>query len=217
MVWFSLPRRVSRVFVSGGMAAVSLGFALLTAPTVSRAENVMDRMTRLARAGETHCADPWTYSRGLDKCICIKAGYSKQWGQCLPMEPGLADKTGAGAAGLTSALPAPSTTGALPKEKSGQGGGATQSDVASKPRVKTPMAVDPASRMEQIARAQDCLSSLGLYDGAIDGEGNEAATKAYGRFAAARGLPHGDDLVSVRAQTALQGACGQRWVSAKAE
>ena len=43
------------------------------------------RQTMLARATNPTCAAPWTYSVGLNRCICIREGYSLQWGQCLRM------------------------------------------------------------------------------------------------------------------------------------
>ncbi|MFD0986825.1 hypothetical protein [Methyloligella solikamskensis] len=203
MSCFSLRASVSRLLGAGAAGVACLLLAAVIAPASGQADSLMERMTRLARAGETACADPWTYSRGLDKCICIKAGYSKQWGQCLPMEAGqLAETSKDDSPAVTSALP-PETTGALPEKK------------APAQAVQAPE--DPAAGMEKIARAQDCLSSLGLYEGAIDGEGGKATSAAYGRFAKARGLPQSDALTSLRAQAALQGACGQRWVSAKAE
>jgi hypothetical protein len=162
---------------------------ILAASGSAQADSVAERMTKLARAGETQCAEPWTYSRGLGKCICLKAGYSKQWGQCLPITNDLA-----GAKPETE----PATTGALPEESKAT-------------------AANPAVRMEQVAQAQDCLASLGLYEGAVDGEEDGRLQKAYGRFAEARGLPVSDDIQSATARIALQGACGERWVSAKAE
>ena len=36
-----------------------------------------------ARAADTSCASPWTYSRGLRRCACTRDGYSLQSGDCL--------------------------------------------------------------------------------------------------------------------------------------
>ncbi len=189
MFCFQMRAPVMGLVTGAGLAAVILLLPILAAPDSARAESVAERMTKLARAGETQCAEPWTYSRGLGKCICLKAGYSKQWGQCLPMTNDLAGAT---------AGSEPATTGALPEE----------SKAAD---------ANPAVRMEQVAQAQDCLASLGLYEGAVDGEEDGRLQKAYGRFAEVRGLPVSDDLLSATARIALQGACGERWVSAKAE
>ncbi len=189
---FFQSRVLLRLLAACSLASLALLVPILAAPVIAQADSAAERMTRLARAGETNCAEPWSYSRGLGKCICIKAGYSKQWGQCLPV--------------------APEVTGALPEASDDDAKASRQAEAAP----ANPAAA-PAARMEQVARAQDCLSSLGLFDGAVDGEGDQRLQKAYSRFAEARGLPASDDLLSVRAQAALQGACGERWVSAKAE
>jgi hypothetical protein len=49
------------------------------------ARSEADRLTRLAREDDPICSAPWVYSRGLNRCICVRQGYSLQWGQCLPM------------------------------------------------------------------------------------------------------------------------------------
>lgn len=276
----SCPPKRSLLAPAGIAAAWLLGVALLV-PDAAQAESLTERMTRLALAGDERCADPWTYSRGLQKCICIKAGYSKQWGKCLPMEPDLAsDRVRAGRAAIGSALPAPETTGTLSDvERSVEAApdsGKRLGDVTARPKsrqaevsspkpdksdVETPPAETPpvetppvetappetelaereprtpppmqrkksapktgpvatddlAARMEKIARAQDCLGALDLYDGPVDGQSNTATVAAYRRFAAGRGLPLSDKLMSRRAQTALRGACGERWARAKVD
>ncbi len=37
-----------------------------------------------ARDANTSCGFPWSYSRGLGRCICTRDGYSLQRGNCLP-------------------------------------------------------------------------------------------------------------------------------------
>lgn len=216
---------VCRLSGACGGAALWLLLAALFAPSGAHAEGVMERMTRLARAGEASCADPWTYSRGLGKCICIKAGYSKQWGQCLPMAPGLAaDKTQAGRDAMTSALPKEppavsegDSTGSIASVAPEERGAPSSPERAATPQDEASDSETPARRMEQIAQAQDCLASLELYDGAVDGEGNDSTMEAYRRFAETRGLPPSDDLSSVRAQAALRGACGARGARAETD
>jgi hypothetical protein len=40
------------------------------------------------RSSESTCSFPWTYSRGLRRCVCVHDGYSLQGGKCVPDETG---------------------------------------------------------------------------------------------------------------------------------
>ncbi|MEG6510027.1 peptidoglycan-binding domain-containing protein [Methyloligella sp. 2.7D] len=53
--------------------------------STEKTESEFERLTRLARASDPACETPWSYSRGLGRCICIREGFGMQWGQCLPM------------------------------------------------------------------------------------------------------------------------------------
>lgn len=151
-------------------------------PRARAAKTETQRLTELARASDPTCDTPWTYSVGLHRCICIRDGYSRQWDQCLPMAGGtLEEAVGTPAMGPQAAIPLPDAPPFAP--------------------------LDEAQSMEAVARAQDCLSTLGLYQGAVNGEANEVTAFAFARFAATHGLASNADLLSAAARDALRAAC----------
>jgi hypothetical protein len=154
-------------------AADPLGNAAVAPSAPAKPLAEAERLTMLARAGQPSCASPWTYSVGLHRCICIREGYSLQWGQCLKMP------------------------GALPLTAAALESGALRP-------------ADPSERMEKIAQAQDCMASLGLYHGLVDGEAGKATREAFAAFADQYGVAAEEGLFSQQAQAALAGACGDQ-------
>ena len=120
-----------------------------------------------ARAADTSCASPWTYSRGLRRCACTRDGYSLQSGDCL-----LDAATSCGDNEHWS----PKRSACVCAEGLKRIGGTCAPDEIVT-AVADPVTTLPATpvglsdeQVQAISRAQSCLTELGYYKGPIDGK-----------------------------------------------
>jgi hypothetical protein len=164
---------------------------------------------RASRGADGACAFPWSYSRGLRRCICTREGYSLQHGGCVPMGASALCRDNERWSGQANACVC---AGGLHREGEicvGQ----TAITAAIAPAGGEPQATPPGSaseespRAEGTKRAQRCFTELGLYKGAIDGRANRATWTAYWYFKHANGLAHFSDLLAAPVQEKIAALC----------
>ena len=161
---------------------------------------------RPAREADVNCSFPWTFSRGLRRCVCTRDGYSLQQGSCAregmsalchdnerwsPKAGACVCARGLHREGEVCVGEDPVTAAITPSE------------------AEPPLA--PASeespRMQATKRAQSCFAELGLYKGPIDGESNRDTWTAYWYFKHANGLAAYKDFLADPVQQKLASLC----------
>ncbi len=157
-----------------------------------------------ARAADTSCASPWTYSRGLRRCACARDGYSLQSGDCL-----LDAATSCGDNEHWS----PKRSACVCAEGLKRIGGTCAPDEIVT-AVADPVTTLPATpvglsdeQVQAISRAQRCLTELGYYKGPIDGKRGKDTWTAYWNFKHDNGLSGQKDLLSERVQQKMTELC----------
>jgi hypothetical protein len=157
-----------------------------------------------ARAADTSCASPWTYSRGLRRCACTRDGYSLQSGDCL-----LDAATSCGDNEHWS----PKRSACVCAEGLKRIGGTCAPDEIVT-AVTDPLTTLPATpvglsdeQVQAISRAQRCLTELGYYKGPIDGKRGKDTWTAYWNFKHDNGLSGQKDLLSERVQQKMTELC----------
>ena len=161
---------------------------------------------RSTREFDTACSFPWSYSRGLHRCVCMRAGYSLQQGGCAP--------DGASAACGDTERWSPRQGVCVCARGLHRDGAAcvVDADVTASvsPTDGEPGAVGAAStdpRAQATARVQTCFQELGLYKGPIDGLANKETWTAYWNFKHDNGLAAYSDFLAEPVQQKLQSLC----------
>jgi hypothetical protein len=155
-------------------------------------------------ARSTTCGFPWTYSRGLHRCVCVRAGYSVQQGACAP--------DGASASCGDRERWSPRTAACVcAKGLDRANGVCVEGDdetATSGPALPGTDSVAPADpRAEATLRAQSCLQQLGLYKGPVDGVVNNDTWTAFWYFKRDQGLKSYGDFVATPVQEKFASLC----------
>jgi hypothetical protein len=164
---------------------------------------------RVARGADVVCSFPWSYSRGLRRCICTREGYSLQHGSCAPMGASALCRDNERWSGQDNACVC-----ANGLHREGEACvGETPITAAVAPAESEPQATPPATasgdspRMAGTKRAQRCFTQLGLYKGPIDGAGNRDTWTAYWYFKHANGLVAYSDFLAAPVQEKIAALC----------
>lgn len=151
-------------------------------------------------ARTTTCGFPWTYSRGLRRCVCVRAGYSLQQGACAP--------DGASTACGGSERWSPRAASCVcAKGLRRENGACVEGDETATlgPGADPAVPVDP--RAEATLRAQSCFQQLGFYKGPVDGVTNNDTWTAFWYFKRAHGLTRYGDFVAAPVQEKVASLC----------
>ena len=161
-----------------------------------------DQPRREARS--TTCGFPWSYSRGLRRCVCVRAGYSLQQGACARDGASAAcgdrERWSPRAASCVCAKGLRRENGACVGE-----GDVTATLGSPLPGADPAVPVDP--RAEATLRAQSCFQQLGLYKGPVDGAVNNDTWTAFWYFKRAHGLTGYGDFVAAPVQEKIASLC----------
>jgi hypothetical protein len=156
------------------------------------------------KARATACSSPWTYSRGLRRCVCMRAGYSVQQGACAPdgasTSCGDRERWSPRAASCVCAKGAHRDNGVCV-----EGGDVTATLDPALAAADPATPVDP--RAEATLRAQSCLQQLGLYKGPVDGVVNDETWTAFWFFKRDHGLKSHRDFVAAPVQEKFASLC----------
>ncbi len=164
---------------------------------------------RASRGAEIACAFPWSYSRGLGRCICIREGYSLQHGSCAPMGASALCRDNERWSGQDNACVC---AGGLHRDGEACVG-ETPITGAVAPAESEPQATAPGPASEETPRAagtkraQRCFAQLGLYKGPVDGAGNRDTWTAYWYFKHANGLVAYRDFLAGPVQEKIAALC----------
>ena len=156
------------------------------------------------KARSTNCGFPWTYSRGLRRCVCVRAGYSVQQGACAPdgasTSCGDRERWSARIAACVCAKGLLRDNGICVAE------GDVTATLGSPASGESPIVpVDP--RAEATLRAQSCFQQLGLYKGPVDGVANKDTWTAFWNFKHDHGLTGYGDFLATPVQEKLTSLC----------
>jgi hypothetical protein len=168
---------------------------------------------RPARGSESACASPWSYSRGLRRCVCMRDGYSLQRGNCV--------RDGAAASCRDNERWSPKRGACVCAKGLKREGGLCISEepvnavvspdaavVAPDASPSPPASTEPNDEQVQaIARVQSCLTELGYYKGPIDGKRGRETWTAYWYFKNAHGLKGYSDLLAEPVQQKVASLC----------
>jgi len=156
------------------------------------------------KARSTTCGFPWTYSRGLHRCVCLRAGYSVQQGACAP--------EGASASCGDRERWSPRTASCVcAKGLHRENGACVEGEDETAALGPALAAADPATpvdpRAEATLRAQSCLQQLGFYKGPVDGVVNDDTWTAFWYFKRDHGLKSSRDFVAAPVQEKFASLC----------
>jgi Caspase domain len=156
------------------------------------------------KARSTTCGFPWTYSRGLHRCVCLRAGYSVQQGACAP--------EGASASCGDRERWSPRTASCVcAKGLHRENGACVEGEDETAALGPALAAADPATpvdpRAEATLRAQSCLQQLGFYKGPVDGVVNDDTWTAFWYFKRDHGLKSHRDFVDAPVQEKFASLC----------
>jgi len=168
---------------------------------------------RPARGSESACGFPWSYSRGLRRCVCMRDGYSLQKGNCV--------RDGAAASCRDTERWSPKRGACVCAKGLKREGGLCISEepvnavvapdagvVAPDASSSPPASAEPQDEQVQaIARVQSCLTELGYYKGPIDGKRGRETWTAYWYFKNDHGLKGYSDLLAEPVQQKLASLC----------
>ena len=161
---------------------------------------------RATRGADSTCSFPWSYSRGLRRCVCTREGYSLQGGACAP--------AGASALCRDDERWSPQASACVCARGLHREGevcvGQTPITAAVTPGDAEPLATpaEPENpRAQATKRVQSCFAELGLYKGPIDGEANRDTWTAYWNFKHANGLTAYRDFLAEPVQQKLHSLC----------
>jgi Caspase domain len=164
---------------------------------------------RASRGADVACAFPWSYSRGLRRCICTREGYSLQHGSCAPMGASALCRDNERWSGQDNACVC---AGGLHREGEACVG-ETPITAAVAPAEGEPQATPPSPASEEspraagTKRAQRCFAQLGLYRGPIDGAASRDTWTAYWYFKHANGLVIYRDFLAAPVQEKIAALC----------
>jgi hypothetical protein len=156
---------------------------------------------RVARGAREDCNFPWTYSRGLRRCVCVREGYNMQAGDCLPEgvsgtcrddERWSAEKRscvcGSGLQREGIRCVAASGSEEIVDAEEGASAEATPKEVL-------------------VAKSQRCFAALGFYQGPSDGRVSPETWTAYWYFKHAHDLKRHSDFLDEAVQTKIAALC----------
>lgn len=194
-------------FVLSVTAAAPRSFAQSTSPTPLNSMqdgSSSGAAARIARGPREDCDFPWSYSRGLRRCVCVRAGYSVQRGDCLP--------EGASTACRDDEIWSPDQRACLCGSGLKRDGvGCAAGDDADSSPAADDIAEDDAEGFTEkeraVARSQRCLKELGFYNGSIDGERNPDTWTAYWYFKRAHDLKRYGDFLAEPVQEKFASLC----------
>ncbi len=171
---------------------------------------------RPARGSESACGFPWTYSRGMRRCVCLRDGYSLQRGNCVA--------AAAAAACRDTERWSPKRGACVCAKGLKRDGGLCIADepvtVVLAPDQAPSTATSDAPTSEQvkaISRAQSCLTELGYYKGPIDGKRGRETWTAYWYFKNDHGLKAYSDILAEPVQQKLASLCKDKEETAALE
>ena len=156
---------------------------------------------RVTRGAREDCNFPWTYSRGLRRCVCVRDGYNMQAGDCLPQ-----GVTGTCRDDELWSAETRSCVCANGKQRDGircvaasgsQETAAVDNDALAKATPKEVL----------VAKSQRCFTALGFYAGPIDGRVSPETWTAYWYFKHAHGLKRHSDFLDEAVQTKIAAIC----------
>jgi hypothetical protein len=135
------------------------------------------------RRAEDICPFPWSYSRGLRRCVCVRQGYSLQRGVCAPQ--------------------AAQTCG--PNERWSPRTGAC---VCTKGmRRQAGVCVAREESRDSVAEAQKCLIELGYLEGPAEERMGDASWTAFWHFKHENGLVACSDPLAGPVQEKMRALC----------
>ena len=160
--------------------------------------------TRMARGAREGCDFPWSYSRGLRRCVCVRAGHSLQRGDCLP--------EGASTSCRDDEIWSPDERACLcgaGLRREGIGCVAEDEEDPSPAAddAVTEEAESSTAKEKAVARSQRCLKELGFYNGSIDGELNPDTWTAYWHFKREHDLKRYGDVLAEPVQEKFASLC----------
>jgi hypothetical protein len=159
-----------------------------------------------ARESDGACGFPWTYSRGLRRCVCISDGYNLQGGNCV--------RDGASASCRDDERWSPKRGVCVCAKGLKRDGDVCVGDepvtAVATPDARSapaPSAAPDDAQVQAISRVQSCLTELGYYKGPIDGKRGRETWTAYWNFKHEHGLAAYSDFLAAPVQQKFASLC----------
>ena len=156
---------------------------------------------RVTRGAREDCNFPWTYSRGLRRCVCVREGYNMQAGDCLPEGVSGACRDDE----LWSAERRSCVCGSgLQREGIRCVAASGSEEIVD---AEDEGAAEATPKEVLVAKSKRCFASLGFYKGPIDGRVSPETWTAYWYFKQAHDLKRHSDFLDEAVQTKIAALC----------